>query len=333
MRATAPLYPPERSTLPPAPEEAERAPRRAPRISYRRAFRIGIAASLLLHLLVLLFAWRTRLVPVPATREHAPALAVGGERAAMRVERIVPVAEAPDDAEAPVVPERETEPMREAIPGQDTRPEAVDAAPSPGASAVERLRPRMVDPRLWTRPELPPPEQPSDIERVRARIAQRLKEWNDSVAYEAGRAADALDWTVKDGEGRRWGISPGKIHLGDITVPVPVGLGGPSPRREEEERRARGDAEVAAQAERAKADENREERARAIRERKDRERQDRAGGTTGGAGSSNGNGSGSTGSGDSGSGNGSGSGSGTGASGSGSGAGGGSQGGSTPGDA
>lgn len=324
MRATAPQSPPERSTSPPTPVAAVRAPHRAPRVSYRRAFRVGIGLSVLLHLLIVLFAWRTRLVPVPVVGEYTPALAVGGEQAAMRVERIVPVAEAQDDAEAPVPPEREPEPEREATPGPVTQPGAVDAAPSPGASVAERLRPRMVDPRLWTRPELPPPEQPSDIERVRARIAARIQEWNDSVAYEAARAADAMDWTVKDGEGRRWGVSPGKIHLGDITIPVPVGLGGPSQRREEQEKRARRDAEIAAQAERTDVDEFRQDRVKAIRERKDRERQERTGTSTAGASS----GSGSTGSAASGAGNGSGSGSGAGG---GSGSGSGSQGGNTPG--
>lgn len=325
MRATAPLPPPVRSTPPSAAVDDARRLRRAPRVSYRRALAVGLGVSLALHLLIFLIARRTWLVPVPVERPQAPVLAVGGERAAMRVERVVVVPDAPAEADVVERVEPEERPEPEAVPAPVTIPGAVDAAPAPGASTLDRLRPRMADPRLWTRPELPPPEEPSDIEVVRARIARRIQEWNDSVAADAGRAADALDWTVKDGEGKRWGISPGKIHLGDLTIPVPVTIGGgPSPQREKAEERASRDREVAAQAERAAADENREERVRAIRDRKDQERREQKGGSTAGSG----NGSGSTGSAGSGSGSSGGSGAG---SGSGTGSGNGSSGGNRPG--
>lgn len=321
MRATAPLHRPVRSTPPPASVDDGRQLRRAPRVSYRRALLVGLGLSLALHLLIVLIARRTWLVPVPIELPEAPVVAVGGERTTMRVERIVIVPEARAEAEATERVEPEERPEPEAEPAPVTIPGAVDAAPAPGASALDRLRPRMADPRLWTRPELPPPEEPSDIEVVRARIARRIQEWNDSVAAEAGRAADAMDWTVKDGEGKRWGISPGKIHLGDLTIPVPVNIGGgPSPQREKAEERASRDKEVAAQAERAAADENREERVRAIRERKDQERREqKPGGSTAGSGNGSGSagatGGGSGSSGGSGTGPGSGAGSGNGGSG------------------
>lgn len=289
MKATAPLHPPVRSSPPPPSPDDGRKPRYAPRVSYRRAYLVGLGLSLAFHVLILLIAWRTRLVPVPVARPHAPVVAMGGERSVMRVERIVivPDALAGDEAPEPVKPEERQE--REAEREFEVEAGGAEAAPAPAPSALERLRPRMGDPRLWTRPELPPPEEPSvsDIERVRARIAQRLREWNDSVAADVARAADALDWTVTDGEGRRWGVSPGKLHLGDLTLPLPINLGGtPSARREQAEERARREAEIAAQAERAAVDEFREDRVRAIRERKDQERQDRKGpGATAGSGS------------------------------------------------
>lgn len=316
MKATAPLHPPLQSPSPPASADDGRRARHAPRVSYRRALQVGLGLSLVFHILLFLFAWRTRLVPVPIVRPYAPVVAVGGERSAMRVERIVPVPDAltgvetPEPAELGERQERQAE--REF--GVEGGGAGAGAAPAPTPSALERLRPRMGDLRLWTRPELPPPEEPSvsDIERVRARIAQRVREMNDSVAIEAARAADARDWTVVDGEGRRWGVSPGKIHLGDLTLPLPINLGGtPSAQRERAEERARREAEIAAQAGRAAVEEFREDRIRAIRERKDQERQDRKGpSSTAGSGS----GAGSTGSSSSGtgSGNGTGTGSGTG---------------------
>lgn len=310
MKATAPLHPPVRSSPPPPSTDDGRKLRLAPRVSYRRAYLIGLGLSLVFHILILLIAWRTRLVPVPAVRPYAPVVAMGGERSVMRVERIVVVPDAPAGDEAPEPVEREERQERETEPGFEVDAGGAEAAPAPAPSALERLRPRMGDPRLWTRPELPPPEEPSvsDIERVRARIAQRVREFNDSVAIEAARAADAMDWTVVDGEGKRWGVSPGKIHLGDLTLPLPINLGGtPSARREQAEERARREAEIAAQAERAAVEEFREDRIRAIRERKDQDRRDRRGAA---ATAGSGNGAGSTGSSTSGAGSGSGTGSG-----------------------
>ncbi|HEX7118955.1 MAG TPA: hypothetical protein VF212_09215 [Longimicrobiales bacterium] len=269
-----------------------RSPRRVPRPSFRRALAIGLAVSLVVHLLVLLFAWQTTLVPVPKRAEAPPILAdAGGERNVMRVERIVPVPDAVPDVRAPVQPERE-EPTPAPRPAAPAGPGAAEAEAEPARDvpATSRLRPRMGDPRLWTRPDVPPPPEPSDIQRVRARIASRLGVWNDSVAAEAGRAADALDWTFKDGNGGKWGISPGKLHLGGITLPLPIPGGGPSPKREESEERAREDAAILDQAARAGADQNFKDRVKAIRERKDRERSEKKSG--GGTGSSSGTGSG-----------------------------------------
>ena len=42
-----------------------------------------------------------------------------------------------------------------------------------------------------------------------------------------------MDWTYTDEEGTRWGVSPGKIHLGDITIPMPFGFGAPPMVREQ----------------------------------------------------------------------------------------------------
>ena len=56
---------------------------------------------------------------------------------------------------------------------------------------------------------------------MRLRFLARLEVLNDSAAAAAEAAAEATDWTYTDEEGRRWGISPGKLHLGDLTLPLP----------------------------------------------------------------------------------------------------------------
>jgi hypothetical protein len=88
----------------------------------------------------------------------------------------------------------------------------------------------------------------------------------------------ATDWTYTDGEGRRWGLSPGRLHLGDFSIPLPFSFGGSMEqtmlrRRELEElewirqdlQRARIQGEI---------QEVWVERARAIRERVEAERRE-----------------------------------------------------------
>ena len=145
---------------------------------------------------------------------------------------------------------------------------------------LEYRRAEVVD--VWK----PPPEVPLEVLApeavVRERIASRLQEYNDSLAGEAAARTRATDWTVKDGEGGRWGVSPGKIHLGDVTLPLPFAFSPPPGRRDEIAGRVRTWHEINAQAARAEGEEIVRDRIRAIRERAEQERAKKnAGGTTG----------------------------------------------------
>ena len=236
----------------------------------------GPVVSVVLHLLFFFFAWHTQLEVRP-TDEYPTVVAVrGGERYEMRVERIVPVPDAEAGVEDPVEPEREEpEPVVETQPGPgvEDAPAAVD--PWADVPPEQRLRPRMGDPRLWTRPETPELPEPSDLERARARIADRITEWNDSMAAEGARAASALDWTHEDAEGKKWGVSPGKLHLGDLTLPLPINFSPPPWQRDEAGKRARQDGEIRGQEAQSRSRENLKERVEAIRERKDKERSEK----------------------------------------------------------
>jgi hypothetical protein len=144
-----------------------------------------------------------------------------------------------------VVPQRvATAPMlpgpRVSTPRRATAGAGSTGAPGEGAAAesagpsLERLRYRsMPTGEVWRRSEPPPPPVESAEAMVRARVAAQLNAYNDSIAAEAAASARATDWTVTDADGGRWGVSPGKIHLGSLTLPLPFTFSAPPERREE----------------------------------------------------------------------------------------------------
>jgi hypothetical protein len=97
------------------------------------------------------------------------------------------------------------------------------AAPA-GTGEGSALRPGWRDPRLIPgAPEDVSAERPmTEHERYMAHLHARIDVYNDSIAGDAERARRATDWTVKGKNGERWGVSPGKIHLGKLTLPSPL---------------------------------------------------------------------------------------------------------------
>lgn len=138
-----------------------------------------------------------------------------------------------------------------------------------GLSAAERLSRGYGDPRLLMPVDRLPPEEVTEAEWLRLRLANRLEIYNDSIAAEAEAKLRATDWTVKDKNGGRWGVSPGQIHLGNRTLPLPFGFS-PSPgRRDEMAGRVRSWNESQAQAARVEAAQTFEQRVKAIRARQE----------------------------------------------------------------
>jgi len=155
------------------------------------------------------------------------------------------------------------------------------APPAPGAggvaeggrSAGERFSGVPTNPLLFAPPAGQPPAA-AGPEAARARLADRVREINDSIEAERLAAERATDWTFTDKDGRRWGISPGKLHLGDVTIPLGQSSFTPPPgRRDEFNALVRNWQEVEQQASRAVVTDNIKERVKAIRERKDKERE------------------------------------------------------------
>lgn len=206
--------------------------------------------------------------PPAAIRLPAPARAV---------ERVV-VAPAP--GEAPSAPPISSRPApAEARVGAAPAPAGADTSAAgapvspfgarPRLPVVERLRPGHGDPRLWQ----PLPEDIvglSNEQLMQLELDLAIAEVVDSVRAAEAAGRRATDWTYVDSKGRRWGVSPGQIHLGGLTIPLPFGFS--APRTAEAMRVAQQDAEIERQAVRQGTQGVLRDRAAEIRRRRDAER-------------------------------------------------------------
>lgn len=270
IRRPAPEMP-----APPAPPER---PRRAPARDRegRRALGIGLIVSVVLHGVLFLFFGDAALEP-PGEAPPAPAEAPAS---GMRVVQVTPAP--PEAGTAEPTPAQEPAPTRLAPEPARSRPATVEppgertpGAPVPRGAA--RITPGPRDPRIWS--AVPDAMDvlaltPEDIRRIE--LLARLSALGDSAATAELEALARFDWTVKDENGGKWGISPGKIHLGDITLPLPFGFGGRTFGTGYEGTVEEWQA-IQDQARRIGIEEDIQERIRAIRERKERERREKGG--------------------------------------------------------
>jgi hypothetical protein len=236
--------------------------------AHKRALAVGIGASAVLHIVVIL------LYSVVVT-QWGPAETVvavqtlSGFTSNMRVVRVVEI------ALPTLTPEELLEPTAEAPSVSNAGPPVSGDfdldEPRRGRSAAEVLRVTSSDTRLW-REAMPELFELTEAERMELELAGRLEEWADSVAQVVAAEYALTDWTTTDDQGRRWGVSPGQLHLGDITLPLPFYFSGNALQREAAARRAWEDQDIlngtAAQALRSTW----RERAEAIRTRRERVR-------------------------------------------------------------
>jgi hypothetical protein len=143
-----------------------------------------------------------------------------------------------------------------------------------GPAIADRLRVRTYDERLWDfGREI---YEPTVERRLTSELAGRIDLWADSLAAALERDARSTDWTWTDAEGNRWGVSPGKLHLGSLTLPLPFGFGIPPGRFEEYMERQYIDRELARNALTGVILQTWQDRAEAIKRRRDRERAEAA---------------------------------------------------------
>jgi hypothetical protein len=248
------------------------------RVRERRVLAVGLILSLAVHVVVIavVSGWlepeiRYRIDPssTVATEPEAGmrAVALSGARATGPVDPTPtpPPTTSPESARERVAEAEETE-RRDP---DETRDPVGERARVETRTAAERLAPRVVDPRLW-RPMIVLPRE-LDLDDVQERIGAAMEMLSDSALAEAERAMRALDWTVEDADGGRWGISPNGLHLGSLTLPLPIFF----PVDMEQEARNAYWRELELQLDRADFLENFDARVKAIRERRDRERSER----------------------------------------------------------
>ena len=253
-----------------------------PRPTHRRALALGFGLSASLHLiLIVLYSFG---LSEWGPRENLLGVeSVARPFAGMRVVQVVEISSPEDPAEDP-------QDQPEPEPVLDVEQEVEERGPEPAVGpaeddpdeegdargvvrAADALRVRSADARLW-RAVLPEIFELTEAERLQLRLAGRLEAWNDSVAATLAAETALTDWTTTDGQGNRWGVSPGKLHLGSLTLPLPFNFGRTTWQRERAERRAWEDADILNSLSSQAARASWEERARAIRERKDRLRRE-----------------------------------------------------------
>lgn len=239
------------------------------------AFRTGIWISAFLHLVAvalypLVFRGPEGTAPGSAPEFLEPLLE------GMEVVEIVELPPAPDSpAPIPILPPSPAAPL----PGQEVEVALPPGVSGPrdaddgrdGLTVAERLRPRIIDPRLWV-PLDPDYTALTDQERAQLLLEGMIRSWNDSMAVAEALSARAMDWSFTDDDGRRWGLSPGRLHLGDFSIPIPFNLALPPGRWEALRDRALIRDDLARGAATAVIRETWTERARAIRERLEAER-------------------------------------------------------------
>jgi hypothetical protein len=256
----------------PSPETPVRRSLAERRRRERRVLAAGLAASVVAHVLAigLVGGW---LAPEPEAAPPAVPVIVEPPRG-MRVVEVTPVVEPAPAAPVPEAREERTLPEREAPVAVVDAPS--DSLPADDLTAADRLAVRITDPRLW-RPMVLLPREPT-IDDVEARVGAAVELLSDSALAEAEAAVRARDWTVKDASGGRWGISPGKLHLGKLTLPLPLYM----PVDMEAVAAEQQWYELETQLDRARILESFEDRVRAVRERREQERSEARKGENGG---------------------------------------------------
>jgi len=245
--------------------------RRRPGLGRRGVVWASFGASAVLHLVVILVYPRLMHLEVPPPVPFVvPTDTEGGS--AMEVIELIEFAadEDPERPEEPVDPAQVEAPAI-AVTGPTLSGNEGPVLIRPGLTAAERLRPDLRDARVW-RPVAAERLALSLEQRLDLDLASRILQFQDSVEAAIAAGEAATDWTYTDSEGKRWGVSPGEIHLGDVTIPLPFNFGTAPGKLEEQRELLAVWKEMQRQAARAVIQDSWKERAQAIRRRRDRER-------------------------------------------------------------
>ncbi len=244
----------------------------------RRVWVVGFAVSAVVHLVAILLYSEidVRFGEMDAAIDPDAAAPVDGMEVVNLQEPPADELDAPSQPEETLVAPQVTADIPLVSGPIEERPPTISAPPPGlGVTAADRLRPATYEEDLWI-PLVPEAVTLSDQELLQSVIYSQLQAFNDSMAIRAAREASGTDWTYTDEEGNRWGISPGKIHLGRFTIPLPFSFGSPVGASDDLNDRLMMQREIDRAAGLLEADATIEERAAAIRERIDAARSRRA---------------------------------------------------------
>jgi hypothetical protein len=200
------------------------------RRGYTRAVRVGLGASLVFHLFVLLVLGRSlRVEPQSAARPPAETvIALQGPQSVV-IGDVLP-APAPEEEGRP--PPRETpdetvEARPEEVAGPPVQAEQ-GARPADDAGYLtnaEKLQPKEGDERLYQ--DVPDDQLPEYLAenpyaRYEGEIRARLGIMLDSLNLSEEQRRKALDWLTGD-EGEEWGVAEDGIHIGGVVIPIDLG--------------------------------------------------------------------------------------------------------------
>lgn len=250
----------------------------ARRRGYSRALRVGLAASFVAHLLVLLVIGRSLRIEAPETRPSASETLTLQGPVAVNVGQVVPPSELLEEEEP--APSPEEEPAEETVEDREAaapiepagEPEVdADAEDDGYLTNAEKLQPKEGDERLfpeYERDDIPEYLADNPYARYEGEIRARLSMMLDSLNLSERQRREALEWLAGE-EDEEWGVSEEGIHLGGVVIPINLGalLQEEGPRGRETRRELRDLEEIRYQDMIQDAEETRDERARRMRER------------------------------------------------------------------
>lgn len=253
------------------------------RRGYGRAVRIGLAASLAFHVVLLLVVGRSLRMDAPEPRPSAPEPIVQLQGpVALELGRVIPASEEPEqettqpppeETEAEVQPEEpRPEPPAEGPPVVADEGQADDADAEDGfLTNAEILQPKEGDERLfqeYDENEIPEYLAENPYAAYEGEIRARLGMMLDSLQLSEEQRRKATEWLTGE-EGEEWGVSQDGIHIGGIVIPIDLRslLQEEGPRGRERRQEMRDRLQIQYDDMIDEADEIREERARQMRER------------------------------------------------------------------
>ena len=208
------------------------------------------------------------------TRVVQPGARKAGKPAAEK-QFVAPVEVPIGIAAAPIAPPEETGGVDGVVKGTGAGGDAM-------AGALDGMRPALADGRVYNIPRgLGGPEPLNSKQRVDSVLGERFSAYRDSIAQAHMLAAGERqpgDWTTTTKSGKKWGIDPQYIRLGNFSIPttllalLPLNVQGNGPQYYESRRIAGLSAEIRDQVVRLRTDDDFSTAIKRVRERKDRER-------------------------------------------------------------